>query len=160
MTGFVFCCAMYMDRSSLTRGPSSSSSPSLLAKGLSLETSCAPCGHQGALDADAPQQLSSDPGPSSFSSDPASLERGAELTVRRGSANGLLQSPRSPPTSSSRRGCRGPAPGFQISPSPHPRPAGPSLQTPGGAGLRPVALMAPTPPPASCHSSRSLSGEF
>ncbi|KAI4795513.1 hypothetical protein KUCAC02_031361 [Chaenocephalus aceratus] len=107
-------------------GPSSSSSPSLLAKGLSLETSCSPCGHQGALDADAPQQLSSDPGPSSFSSDPASLERGAELTVRRGSANGLLLvndtgPPELPattitPTSKSRPPLPGPKP--QVPPKP------------------------------------------
>ncbi|XP_057685704.1 FYVE, RhoGEF and PH domain-containing protein 1 isoform X2 [Corythoichthys intestinalis] len=42
MSGLVLCCAMYMDRSSLGRGSPSSLSPSLLAKGLSLETSCGP----------------------------------------------------------------------------------------------------------------------
>lgn len=71
-------------------GPSSSSSPSLLTKSLSLEPSCSPCGHLGALDADSSQQPSSDPGPSSSTSGPASLEGGAELAERRGSANGLL----------------------------------------------------------------------
>ncbi len=72
-------------------GPSSSSSPSLMTKSLSLEPPCSPCGHQEALDADGPQQLSSDPGPSSSSSGPASLEGGVGLTERRRSANGLLQ---------------------------------------------------------------------
>ncbi|XP_061621670.1 FYVE, RhoGEF and PH domain-containing protein 1 isoform X2 [Phyllopteryx taeniolatus] len=43
MSGLVLCCAMYMDRSSLSRGPPSSLSPSLLAKSLSLEP---PCGSQ------------------------------------------------------------------------------------------------------------------
>ncbi|XP_056278005.1 FYVE, RhoGEF and PH domain-containing protein 1 [Pseudoliparis swirei] len=62
MTGFVFCCAMYMDSSSSGgAGPSSSSSPSLLTKSLSLEP---PCGPQGALDS------------SSSSLSPASLEGG------------------------------------------------------------------------------------
>lgn len=68
-------------------GPSSSS-PSLLTKGLSLEPSCSPCGHYGALDADTPQQLSSDPGPSS-----ASLEGESPLTrlmERCGSTNELV----------------------------------------------------------------------
>ncbi|KAG7220395.1 hypothetical protein INR49_018233 [Caranx melampygus] len=65
-------------------GPSSSS-PSLLTKSLSLEPSCSPCGHEGALDADTPQQPSSDPG-TSFSS----LEGGVGQTERRGSATGLL----------------------------------------------------------------------
>ncbi|XP_023150922.2 FYVE, RhoGEF and PH domain-containing protein 1 isoform X2 [Amphiprion ocellaris] len=79
MTGFVFCCAMYMDRSSLSRGPASPSSPSLLTKSLSLEPSCSPCGHQGALDADAAQQSMANPSPSCSSSGSASLEGGAEL---------------------------------------------------------------------------------
>lgn len=135
-------------------GPSSSSSPSLLAKGLSLETSCAPCGHQGALDADAPQQLSSDPGPSSFSSDPASLERGAELTVRRGSANGLLLvNDRGPPelpattitpTSKSRPPLPGPKP--QVPPKP------PHLQQQAGVSRpRPRVPDKPLPPPPPCR---------
>lgn len=80
---------MSCDLTCLPSGPSPSSSPSLLTKSLSLEPSCSPCSHQGALDADAPQQMSSDPGPSS-SSGPASLEGGPELTARCGSANGLL----------------------------------------------------------------------
>ncbi|KAJ4934968.1 hypothetical protein JOQ06_007748 [Pogonophryne albipinna] len=135
-------------------GPSSSSSPSLLAKGLSLETSCSPCGHQRALDADAPQQLSSDPGPSSFSSDPASLERGAELTVRSGSANGLLLvndtgPPELPattitPTSKSRPPLPGPKP--QVPPKP------PHLQQQAGVSRpRPRVPDKPLPPPPPCR---------
>ncbi|XP_028820761.1 FYVE, RhoGEF and PH domain-containing protein 1 isoform X2 [Denticeps clupeoides] len=58
MTGFVFCCAMYMDKSSVLRGPSSSS-PRLLTKSLSLEPGCGPC--LGAHE--TPQRLCSDPGP-------------------------------------------------------------------------------------------------
>ncbi|XP_049437037.1 FYVE, RhoGEF and PH domain-containing protein 1 isoform X2 [Epinephelus fuscoguttatus] len=154
MTGFVFCCAMYMDRSSLTRGPSSSSSPSLLTKSLSLEPSCSPCGHQGALDADAPQQLSSDPGPSSSSSGPASLEGGAELTERRGSANGLLLvndtgPPELPaatvtPPSKSRAPLPGPKP--QVPPKP------PHLQQQAGVSRpRPRAPDKPLPPPPPCR---------
>ncbi|KAM6977715.1 uncharacterized protein FYW47_002501 [Aplochiton taeniatus] len=58
--GFVFCCAMYMDKTSVLRGGPSSSSPRLLTKSLSLEPT--PC--QGHLDTDMPQRLSSDPGSS------------------------------------------------------------------------------------------------
>ncbi|XP_037628585.1 FYVE, RhoGEF and PH domain-containing protein 1 isoform X2 [Sebastes umbrosus] len=154
MTGFVFCCAMYMDRSSLTRGPSSSSSPSLLTKSLSLEPSCSPCGHQGALDADAPQQLSSDPGPSSSLSGPASLEGGTELTERRGSANGLLLvndtgPPELPsttvtPPSKSRPPLPGPKP--QVPPKP------PHLQQQAGVSRpRPRAPDKPLPPTPPCR---------
>ncbi|XP_026124934.1 FYVE, RhoGEF and PH domain-containing protein 1-like isoform X3 [Carassius auratus] len=56
MTGFVFCCAMYMDKTSVLRGPSSTS-PRLLTKSLSLEPG--PC--LGAHE--TPQRLCSDPGP-------------------------------------------------------------------------------------------------
>ncbi|XP_012681646.2 FYVE, RhoGEF and PH domain-containing protein 1 [Clupea harengus] len=58
MTGFVFCCAMYMDKTSVLRGPSSSS-PRLLTKSLSLEPGTGPClgTHE------TPQRLCSDPGP-------------------------------------------------------------------------------------------------
>lgn len=56
-------------------GPASSTSPTLLAKSLSLEPSCSPCGHQGALDADAPLQ------PDSGS------EEGAEPAESGGSVN-------------------------------------------------------------------------
>ncbi|XP_042617634.1 FYVE, RhoGEF and PH domain-containing protein 1-like isoform X4 [Cyprinus carpio] len=56
MTGFVFCCAMYMDKTSVLRGPSTTS-PRLLTKSLSLEPG--PClgAHETA------QRLCSDPGP-------------------------------------------------------------------------------------------------
>ncbi|XP_073326771.1 FYVE, RhoGEF and PH domain-containing protein 1 [Pagrus major] len=152
MTGFVFCCAMYMDRTSLT-GPSSSSSPSLLTKSLSLEPSCSPCGHRGALDADVPQQLSSDPGPSS-SSGPASLEGGPELMERHGSANGLLLvndtgPPELPamtitPPSKSRPPLPGPKP--QVPPKP------PHLQQQAGMSRpRPRAPDKPLPPPPPCR---------
>ncbi|XP_063319322.1 FYVE, RhoGEF and PH domain-containing protein 1 isoform X1 [Pelmatolapia mariae] len=153
MTGFVFCCAMYMDRSSLTRGPSSSSSPSLLTKSLSLEPSCSPCGHLGALDADSLQQPSSDPGPSSSTSSPASLEGGAELAERRGSANGLLLvndtgPPELPattitPPSKSRPPLPGPKP--QVPPKP------PHLQQQTGVPRpRPRAPEKPLPPTPPC----------
>ncbi|XP_066499810.1 FYVE, RhoGEF and PH domain-containing protein 1 isoform X2 [Hoplias malabaricus] len=56
MTGFVFCCAMYMDKTSVLRGPSASS-PRLLTKSLSLEPGPCPGAH------DTPQRLCSDPGP-------------------------------------------------------------------------------------------------
>ncbi|KAK6304020.1 hypothetical protein J4Q44_G00264740 [Coregonus suidteri] len=64
MTGFVFCCAMYMDKTSVLRGPSSSS-PRLMTKSLSLD----PGAHGaclGAHDDDSDTRtprLSSDPGP-------------------------------------------------------------------------------------------------
>ncbi|XP_071314775.1 FYVE, RhoGEF and PH domain-containing protein 1 [Trachinotus anak] len=154
MTGFVFCCAMYMDRSSLTRGPSSSSSPSLLTKSLSLEPSCSPCGHQAALDAETPQQPSSDPGPSISSSGPTSLEGMAELTERQGSAIGLLLvndtgPPELPattitPPSKSRPPLPGPKP--QVPPKP------PHLQQQGGVSRpRPRAPDKPLPPPPPCR---------
>ncbi|XP_070696170.1 FYVE, RhoGEF and PH domain-containing protein 1 [Pempheris klunzingeri] len=144
MTGLVFCCAVYMDRSSLSTGPSSSSSPSLLTKSLSLEPSCSPCGLQGAPDGDAPQQPSS-------SSGPASLEGGAE---RRGSANGPpLVNDTGPPelpattittTSKSRPPLPGPKP--QVPPKP------PHLQQRAGASRpRPRAPDKPLPPPPPCR---------
>ncbi|XP_035501093.1 FYVE, RhoGEF and PH domain-containing protein 1 isoform X3 [Scophthalmus maximus] len=146
MTGFVFCCAVYMDRSSLIRGPSSSSSPSLLTKSLSLEPSCSPCGHQGALDADAPQQPSSDPGP-------VSLEGGPLLTGRRGSANGLLLvndtgPPELPattiiPPSKSRPLPQGHKP--QVPPKP------PHLQQAGVSKPRLRGPDKPLPPPPPCR---------
>ncbi|XP_075932490.1 FYVE, RhoGEF and PH domain-containing protein 1 isoform X2 [Anarhichas minor] len=146
MTGFVFCCAMYMDRSSL-RGPSSSS-PSLLTQSVSLEPSCSPCGHQGALDADAPQ------GSSSLSSGPASLEGGAELTEPRGSANRLplvndsgppeLPATTITPPSKSRPPLPGPKP--QVPPKP------PHLQQQAGVS-RPRLRVPdkPLPPPPPCR---------
>ncbi|XP_067449527.1 FYVE, RhoGEF and PH domain-containing protein 1 isoform X1 [Thunnus thynnus] len=139
-------------------GPSSSSSPSLLTKSLSLEPPCSPCGHQGALDADAdadaPQQPSSDPGPTSSSSGPASLEGGAPLTERRGSANGLLLvndtgPPELPaatitPPSKSRPPLPGPKP--QVPPKP------PHLQQQAGVSRpRPRAPDKPLPPPPPCR---------
>ncbi|KAM8754884.1 FYVE, RhoGEF and PH domain-containing protein 1 isoform 1-T1 [Acanthopagrus schlegelii] len=134
-------------------GPSPSSSPSLLTKSLSLEPSCSPCSHQGALDADAPQQMSSDPGPSS-SSGPASLEGGPELTARCGSANGLLLvndtgPPELPATivttqSKSRPPLPGPKP--QVPPKP------PHLQQQAGV-LRPRPRVPDKalPPPPPCR---------
>ncbi|XP_030266955.1 FYVE, RhoGEF and PH domain-containing protein 1-like, partial [Sparus aurata] len=152
MTGFVFCCAMYMDRTSL-RGPASSSSPSLLTKSLSLEPSCSPCGHQGAPDADAPQQMSSDPGPSS-SSGPASLEGGPELTACCGSANGLLLvNDTGPPelpaaTVTTQSKSRPPLPG----PKPQVPPKPPHLQQQAGVlRPRPRAPDKPLPPPPPCR---------
>ncbi|XP_039656413.1 LOW QUALITY PROTEIN: FYVE, RhoGEF and PH domain-containing protein 1, partial [Perca fluviatilis] len=133
-------------------GPSSSSSPSLLTKSLSLEPSCS-CGTQGA-DGARPQQLSSDPGPSSSLSGPPSLEGGAELTERRGSANGLLLvndtgPPELPattitPPSKSRPPLPGPKP--QVPPKP------PHLQQRGGSRPRPRAPDKPLPPPPPCRS--------
>ncbi|XP_022619619.1 FYVE, RhoGEF and PH domain-containing protein 1 [Seriola dumerili] len=135
-------------------GPSSSSSPSLLTKSLSLEPSCSPCGHQGVLDADTPQQPSSDPGPSFSSSGPASLEGGAGLTERRGSAIGLLLvndtgPPELPattiaPLSKSRPPLPGPKP--QVPPKP------PHLQQQAGVSRpRPRAPEKPLPPPPPCR---------
>ncbi|XP_037334925.2 FYVE, RhoGEF and PH domain-containing protein 1 isoform X2 [Pungitius pungitius] len=115
MTGLVFCCAMYMDRSSLSRGPSSSSSsnPSVLTKSISPGPSCSQCGHQEALDANA------------LSSGPASTEGGAESTDFCGSANrpqindsGQLELPSTTitPTNKSRPLAPGPKP--QVPPKP------------------------------------------
>ncbi|XP_029912653.1 FYVE, RhoGEF and PH domain-containing protein 1 [Myripristis murdjan] len=149
MTGFVFCCAMYMDRTSLTRGASSSSSPRLLTKSLSLEPPCSPCGHQEALEADAPQQLSSDPGPSSG---PASLE-GAEPLERRGSAGELQVNDTGPPelpatTITPPSKSRPPLPG----PKPQVPPKPPHLQLQaGGSRPRPRAPDKPLPPPPPCR---------
>uniref|UniRef100_UPI003AB0906D FYVE, RhoGEF and PH domain-containing protein 1 n=1 Tax=Centroberyx gerrardi TaxID=166262 RepID=UPI003AB0906D len=149
MTGFVFCCAMYMDRTSLTRGPSSSSSPRLLTKSLSLEPPCSPCGHQEALEADAPQRLSSDPGPSCG---PASPE-GAELLELHGSADGLLVNDTGPPelpatTITPPSKSRPPLPG----PKPQVPPKPPHLQQQaGGSRPRPRAPEKPLPPPPPCR---------
>ncbi|XP_068588299.1 FYVE, RhoGEF and PH domain-containing protein 1 isoform X1 [Cebidichthys violaceus] len=146
MTGFVFCCAMYMDRSSL-RGPSSSS-PSLLTQSVSLEPSCSPCGHQGAPDADAPQ------GSGSSSSGSASLEGGAELTEHCGSSNRLplvndsgppeLPATTITPPSKSRPPLPGPKP--QVPPKP------PHLQQQAGVS-RPRLRVPdkPLPPPPPCR---------
>ncbi|XP_072223639.1 FYVE, RhoGEF and PH domain-containing protein 1 isoform X2 [Leuresthes tenuis] len=153
MTGFVFCCAMYMDRSSLTRGPSSSSSPSLLTKSLSLEPSCSPCGHHVALDADTPQQPSSDPGPSS--SGATSLEEEAELAElaeRSGSVNellvkdpGPLELPPATVTAPSRS--RPPLPG----PKPQVPPKPPHLQQTAAQRSRLRVRDKPIPPPPPCR---------
>ncbi|XP_068601490.1 FYVE, RhoGEF and PH domain-containing protein 1 [Brachionichthys hirsutus] len=118
MTGLVFCCAMYMDRSSLSRGPSASSSPSLLARSLRLEPSCSTCGHQEAADDHA------HPG----SSGPASPE---ELTEHRAAAN--RQTPEPPIR-------RAPLPGTKPQVPPKP----PHLQQQVGAA-RPCPR-APPPP--------------
>ncbi|XP_015253502.1 PREDICTED: FYVE, RhoGEF and PH domain-containing protein 1 isoform X1 [Cyprinodon variegatus] len=140
MTGFVFCCAMYMDRSSLSRGPASSTSPSLLAKGLSLEPSCSPCGHQGVLDGDTPQS-DSEPGS-------GSLEEGAEPVDCCVSVNdtGPPELPATTVTAPNR--VRPPLPG----PKPQVPPKPPHLQQ--QAGLirpRPRIQEKPPPPPAPCR---------
>ncbi|XP_069033807.1 FYVE, RhoGEF and PH domain-containing protein 1 isoform X1 [Embiotoca jacksoni] len=141
--------------SSATRrtGPSSSSSPSLVTKSLSLEPSCSPCGHQETLDADAPQQPSSDPGPRCSTSGPASLEGGAEPAERRGSANGLLLvndtgPPELPVTTTPPSKSRPPLPG----PKPQVPPKPPHLQQQAGVSrTRPRAPEKPLPPPPPCR---------
>ncbi|XP_026223673.1 FYVE, RhoGEF and PH domain-containing protein 1 [Anabas testudineus] len=141
--------------SSTCRTGPASSSPSLLTKGLSLEPSCSPCGHYGALDADNPQQLSSDPGPSSASSGPASLEGGSplmRLTERCGSANEQVNDTGPPelpaatitPLSKSRPPLPGPKP--QVPPKP------PHLQQQAGLSRpRPRAPEKPLPPTPPCR---------
>ncbi|KAM9856198.1 FYVE, RhoGEF and PH domain-containing protein 1 [Aulostomus maculatus] len=135
-------------------GPSSSSSPSLLTKSLSLEPPCSPCGHQEALDADATQQPSSDPGPTLSSSGPPSLEGGAPLMERHGSVNEFqlvndtgppeLPATTVTPPSKSRPPLPGPKP--QVPPKP------PHLQQQAGAlRLRPRAPDKPLPPPPPCR---------
>ncbi|XP_017158701.1 FYVE, RhoGEF and PH domain-containing protein 1 isoform X2 [Poecilia reticulata] len=138
MTGFVFCCAMYMDRSSVSRGPTSSTSPTLLAKSLSLESSCSPCGHQGALDADAPLQPDSNPG----------SEEGAEQTESGGSVNdtGPPELPVTTVTAPNRT--RPPLPG----PKPQVPPKPPHLQQQAGAMRpRPRVPEKSLPPPPPCR---------
>ncbi|XP_051282643.1 FYVE, RhoGEF and PH domain-containing protein 1 isoform X2 [Dicentrarchus labrax] len=150
MTGFVFCCAMYMDRSSLSRGPSSTSSPSLLTKSLSLEPSCSPCGHQEALDDDSPQQPSSDPGPSSSSSGPAFPEGGEERTERQELPLVIdTGPPELPATTFTPPGkSRPPLPG----PKPQVPPKPPHLQQQAGVTRpRPRAPDKPLPPPPPCR---------
>ncbi|XP_019110207.1 FYVE, RhoGEF and PH domain-containing protein 1 isoform X3 [Larimichthys crocea] len=140
MTGFVLCCAVYMDRSSLSRG--APSSPSCLTKSLSLEPPCSPCSHQGALEADAPQQSSSDPGPSSSPSGPASL------TELRSSANGLLLVNDTGPTVTPPSKSRPPLPG----PKPQVPPKPPHLQQQAGVSRpRPRVPEKPLPPPPPCR---------
>lgn len=69
------------------------------------------------------------------------------------------QFPRSRPTSNRKSGDRGHAPALQTNPSLHRRLAGPYQPTPKGCGPLPPTATALPPPPASCRSSRSLSGE-
>ncbi|XP_047444772.1 FYVE, RhoGEF and PH domain-containing protein 1 [Mugil cephalus] len=123
-------------------GPSSSSSPSLLTKSLSLEPSCSPCGH-GTLDPDAPLE-----GPSTSSSGPASLEGGAEP------ADGLvLVNDTGPPelpatTVTPPRKSRPPLPG----PKPQVPPKPPHLQQQAGVSKpRPRAPDKPLPPMPPCR---------
>ncbi|XP_033825876.1 FYVE, RhoGEF and PH domain-containing protein 1 isoform X2 [Periophthalmus magnuspinnatus] len=142
MTGFVLCCAMYMDRSSLTRGPSSSS-PSALKPGPLDPSSCSPCGLQGPLDA-------SDTAASC--SGPPSLDEGAGY-VDQGIGpveGGLLVNDTGPPElpgdaltpSTRKRLPLGPKP--QIPPKP------PHLQQVSTPRLRPRAPEKPLPP-APCR---------
>ncbi|XP_058497940.1 FYVE, RhoGEF and PH domain-containing protein 1 isoform X1 [Solea solea] len=139
MTGFVFCCAMYMDRS---RGPSSSSSPSLLTKSLPLEPSCSPCGHLVALDADTPQQPTSDQGLVSSPSGPTSLERGALGMKQQSSASEPRPSDLTPLSRS-----RAPPPG----PKPQVPPKPPHLQQATLSQPRPRVPGKPLPPPPPCR---------
>ncbi|XP_038154360.1 FYVE, RhoGEF and PH domain-containing protein 1 isoform X2 [Cyprinodon tularosa] len=121
-------------------GPASSTSPSLLAKGLSLEPSCSPCGHQGVLDGDTPQS-DSEPGS-------GSLEEGAEPVDCCVSVNdtGPPELPAATVTAPNR--VRPPLPG----PKPQVPPKPPHLQQ--QAGLirpRPRIQEKPPPPPAPCR---------
>ncbi|CAN9515229.1 unnamed protein product [Ophioblennius macclurei] len=142
MTGLVFCCAVYMDRSSLTRGPSSSSSPSLLTKSVSLEPSCSPCGHLVAPDANYLQQSASDPGPASSSSGPASLEGEADLAER------LLLAKEGGPTVTPPGRSRPPLPG----PKPQVPPKPPHLQQQAVVSRpRPRPPDKPLPPTPPCR---------
>nr|XP_020469471.1 FYVE, RhoGEF and PH domain-containing protein 1 isoform X2 [Monopterus albus] len=135
-------------------GPSSSSSPSLLTKSLALEPSCSPCGHHGAVDIDASQQMSSGPGSKSSSSGPASLEGEAGLAEHRESNNGLLLAndtgpPELPATTITQlHKNRPPLPG----PKPQVPPKPPHLQQQaGGSRPRPRAPDKPLPPPPPCR---------
>ncbi|XP_068196024.1 FYVE, RhoGEF and PH domain-containing protein 1 [Antennarius striatus] len=124
-------------------GPSASSSPSLIAKSLSLEPSCSTCGHQDALDDDGPQQLCSDPEPGSCSSGPASLE---ELTEHPGSANRLLLVNETGPPELPVK--RAPPPGLKPQVPPKP----PHLQQQVGVSRpRLRAPDKPLPPPPPCR---------
>ncbi|XP_061591699.1 FYVE, RhoGEF and PH domain-containing protein 1 isoform X2 [Cololabis saira] len=148
MTGFVLCCAVYMDRSSLTRGPSSSSSSSVLTKSLPLEPSCSPCGHQVAPDGDVPEQSGSDPGPGSPFSGPASLKEGAGLTEHCSSVNDT--GPPELPVTLVTPPCRSRPP--LLGPKPLVPPKPPHLQQQaGGSRPRPRALDKPLPPPPPCR---------
>ncbi|KAK5603314.1 FYVE, RhoGEF and PH domain-containing protein 1 [Crenichthys baileyi] len=132
---------MYMDRSSVSRGPASSTSPSLLAKSLSLEPSCSPCGHQGVLDADAPLQSDSDPGP-------GSLEEGAEPLESCRSMNdtGPPELPATTVTAPNRIRPSLPGPKPQVPPKP------PHLQQQAGLMRpRPRIPEKPLPPPPPCR---------
>ncbi|XP_041858807.1 FYVE, RhoGEF and PH domain-containing protein 1 isoform X2 [Melanotaenia boesemani] len=134
-------------------GPSSSSSPSLLTRNVSLEPSCSPCGHQGAPDADTPQQLSSDSGPSSSFVGPIFPEEEAELAEHSGPINELLVNDTGPPDllvatatppSKSRTPLLGPKP--QVPPKP------PHLQQQAGVlRPRPRVPEKPLPPPPPCR---------
>ncbi|XP_043989844.1 FYVE, RhoGEF and PH domain-containing protein 1 isoform X1 [Gambusia affinis] len=119
-------------------GPASSTSPTLLAKSLSVEPSCSPCGHQGALDADAPQQPDSDPG----------SEEGAEPAESGGSVNdtGPPELPVTTVTAPNRT--RPPLPG----PKPQVPPKPPHLQQQAGAVRpRPRVPEKSLPPPPPCR---------
>ncbi|XP_008400569.1 FYVE, RhoGEF and PH domain-containing protein 1 isoform X1 [Poecilia reticulata] len=119
-------------------GPTSSTSPTLLAKSLSLESSCSPCGHQGALDADAPLQPDSNPG----------SEEGAEQTESGGSVNdtGPPELPVTTVTAPNRT--RPPLPG----PKPQVPPKPPHLQQQAGAMRpRPRVPEKSLPPPPPCR---------
>ncbi|XP_036435376.1 FYVE, RhoGEF and PH domain-containing protein 1 [Colossoma macropomum] len=130
MTGFVFCCAMYMDKTSVLRGPSASS-PRLLTKSLSLEPGPCPGAH------DTPQRLCSDPGPLG----PQHCNGTSE--------NGPQDAPPPPPKT------RPPLPG----PKPQVPPKPPHLQQQSARRPRPPDKPLPPPPsrplPADPRQSRA-----
>ncbi|XP_045062730.1 FYVE, RhoGEF and PH domain-containing protein 1 [Coregonus clupeaformis] len=150
MTGFVFCCAMYMDKTSVLRGPSSSS-PRLMTKSLSLE----PGAHGaclGAHDDDSDTRtprLSSDPGPQT--SGPLGLQPPRALLHPAGhGCNGGEDESGTPQEEvpSTALKTRPPLPG----PKPQVPPKPPHLlQSAGAARPRPRAPDKPLPLPPPCR---------
>ncbi|XP_062855528.1 FYVE, RhoGEF and PH domain-containing protein 1 isoform X2 [Trichomycterus rosablanca] len=130
MTGFVLCCAMYMEKTNVLRGPSTSS-PRLLTKSLSLEPGPSPGAHE------APQRLCSDPGPLGLQHCNGTSE------------NGHQDPPPVPPKT------RPPLPG----PKPQVPPKPPHLQQQCGRRPRPPDKPLPPPPsrplPADPRQSRA-----
>ncbi|XP_045548803.1 FYVE, RhoGEF and PH domain-containing protein 1 isoform X2 [Salmo salar] len=149
MTGFVFCCAMYMDKTSVLLGPSSSS-PRLMTKSLSLD----PGAHGACLGANADDsdtrtpRLSSDPG--SLTSGSLGLHPSMPLLhpAGHGCNGGDNESgtPQEVPSTALKR--RPPLPG----PKPQVPPKPPHLQQSAGAP-RPClrAPDKPLPPPPPCR---------
>ncbi|XP_034151900.1 FYVE, RhoGEF and PH domain-containing protein 1 isoform X2 [Esox lucius] len=153
MTGFVFCCAMYMDKTSVLRGPSSSS-PGLMTKSLSLEPG-SPGVCLGGNDDNPDTQtqtprLSSDPGPTTshpLTSGPLGLYEPLLHSTGHGchggdDNGGTQEVPSTTPKT------RPPLPG----PKPQVPPKPPHLQQSAGAARpRPRAPDKPLPPPPPCR---------